>query len=388
MNNLESIYQEMNIRNKISTENIIIDSTIQDLNSYKNNYCYAIYSLNNFILYPSWIRLIEWLNSFINDEAIIYNLIPEKTDGMLHQTLLQILSFKESIKYTSIDINKSLEECKNILNNNNKHIKIIYRGLVFTKTGLAIRGFPYIENDYNYIMNLRKTIENELKTKQLPCDIPYFNNILHATLLRWKKMPSDFIINKLNDEINKWEECIIGELRINNWTIGKATWKMLDHERDDIYEISTKQLILHRGLSIHDRLTENEPNTLATRDNNNLNVECDIWYHKNKWYLGHDSPTYLIENIDLFLKSKQRLIHAKDGKTLAEIIDYCNKRGYDNEIFYHTNEDYVLTTSNMIIAYPGKELYKNTLCMMPENMNREITNEEYNNIIGVCSDNL
>jgi hypothetical protein len=307
---------------------------------------------------------------------------------MLHQTLLQILSFKESTKYTSIDINKSLEECKNILNNNNKHIKIIYRGLVFTKTGLAIRGFPYIENDYNYIMNLRKTIENELKTKQLPCDIPYFNNILHATLLRWKKMPSDFIMNKLNNEIHKWEECIIGELRINNWTIGKASWKMLDHERDDIYKIPTKQLILHRGLSIHDRLAENEPNTLAIRDNNNLNVECDIWYHKNNWYLGHDSPTYLIENIDLFLKSKQRLIHAKDGKTLAEIIDYCNKRGYDNEIFYHTNEDYVLTTSNMIIAYPGKELYKNTLCMMPENMNREITNDEFNNIIGLCSDNL
>jgi hypothetical protein len=87
------------------------------------------------------------------------------------------------------------------------------------------------------------------------------------------------------------------------------------------------------------------------------------------------------------LKEKQELFtdvtYSRD-----EIIDYCNKRGYDNEIFYHTNEDYVLTTSNMIIAYPGKELYKNTLCMMPENMNREITNDEFNNIIGLCSDNL
>ena len=388
MNHLEDIYNEMNIRNKISKDNIIIDPTLDILDSYKNNFCYAIYSLNNFIVCPSYIRLTKWLQSFINDEAVLYNLIPNNTEGLLHQTLLQILSFKESNKYTEYHINKSLELCKNILDNNNKYIKIIYRGIVFTKTGLALKGYPYIDNDYYYIMNLRKLIENQLKENNVPYDIPYFNNILHTTLLRWKKMPSDYIIDRLNNEINKWEECIFGELRIHDWIIGKASYKMLENERNDIYKIPTKLLILHRGLSINDSLIENHPDTLESREINNYYIECDIWYVNNNWYLGHDTPTYLIKDFDLFLKSKQRLIHAKDGNTLAEIINYCNKRGYDNEIFYHTDEDYILTTQNTIIAYPGKPLYKNTLCMMPENMNRAITCDEYNNIVGICSDTL
>ena len=75
------------------------------------------------------------------------------------------------------------------------------------------------------------------------------------------------------------------------------------------------------------------------------------------------------------------LIHAKDGYTFSKLLEYCRERGYDNEILYHTTEDYVLTTKRNIIVYPGKYIYNGNICMMPENMGRIVSLIEKNNII-------
>ena len=335
-----------------------------------------------------FIRLNNWIHSIIlNNESIIYSVHPDHNGGILHQTLLQFISFKESIHYTNEEINKSLEICKQIMKENNIYIRIVYRGLVWTKTGLALKGFPYDIRDYDKIMKLRILIETKLKELKLPCDIPYTNDIIHSTFLRWKNKPSQNVIELLNKSLHKWDECVFGEIRISKWVIGKASWKMLDYERKDIYIIDSTNNILHRGIRKIDKLLENSPDTLNKRYNEQYYVECDIWYQNDNWYLGHDTPEFLID-IEDFLKIKTRIIHAKDGYTFAKLIKYCNERGYDNEIFYHTTEDYVLTSSKNIIAYPGKYLHKNTICMMPENMNRDLSEKEKNNIIAICSDLL
>jgi hypothetical protein len=133
---------------------------------------------------------------------------------------------------------------------------------------------------------------------------------------------------------------------------------------------------------------ENDPTILYTQCKQGIHVECDMWYTSTGWFLGHDAPTHQID-IETFLKStRNALIHAKDGKTFSRLIRCCKEHGYDNEIFYHTTEDYVLTTRGNIIVYPGKYIIQNSICMMPENMNRDITNDEYNNIVGICSDKL
>ena len=82
------------------------------------------------------------------------------------------------------------------------------------------------------------------------------------------------------------------------------------------------------------------------------------------------------------------LIHAKDGNTFSTITRYCNERGYPNEIFYHTTEDYILTSKGNIIVFPGKEILPASICMMPENAGREYSVEEQMNMSGICSDNI
>ena len=90
----------------------------------------------------------------------------------------------------------------------------------------------------------------------------------------------------------------------------------------------------------------------------------------------------------IYLSEQSNLIHAKDGETFARLLKYCRERGFNNEIFYHTSEDYVLSTRGNIIAYPGKELYSGSFCMMPESMGRNITDIEQKNIGQICSDSL
>ena len=383
---LENIYEEMYARNRpVNLYDINYDINLDT----SNIYCYAIYGLGSWHLQPSWLRLNKYIREIIQDSiGCFYSVHPILNEGILHQTLLQFISFANSSKYSQDEIKKSLDECYRIIKEKGKYLQVTYRGLVWTKIGLALRGYPNTSKDYEYIMSIRDEIECSLKEKGLPCDIPYKNNILHSTFLRWKSPPSQEVIDKLNATIYKWDECVFGEIRISEWTIGKASWKMLDSEREDTHTIRVPKILLHRGNNDLDNLPENSPDTIYKRNDEGYSVECDIWFQEDKWYLGHDIPEYKIQNIEVFLAKRSNLIHAKNGKTFAKLLKYCRERGFNNEIFYHTTEDYVLTTRGNIIAYPGEILYDNNLCMMPESIGRNISEQEKNNIVEICSDSL
>jgi hypothetical protein len=383
---LENIYDKMNVRNRpINLYDIKYDINLD--NSIER--CYAIYGLGNWYLQPSWLRLNKYIRKIIPDSVgCFYSVHPTFNEGILHQTLLQFISFTSSSKYSQEDIKKSLEECYRIIKEKGKYLQITYRGLVWTKTGLALRGYPNTLRDYENIMTMRDEIENTLKDRGLPCDIPYKNDILHSTFLRWKAPPSQEVIDKLNQTTHKWHECVFGEIRISEWNIGKASWRMLDQEREDIYSVRVPKILLHRGNNGLDTLNENHPSTINIRNSEGYAVECDIWFRVDKWYLGHDTPEYEVMDLEVFLSERSNLIHAKDGETFAKLLKYCRERGFNNEIFYHTSEDYVLSTRGNIIAYPGNELYSGSFCMMPESMGRNITDIEQKNIGEICSDSL
>lgn len=383
---LENIYEEMNARNSpINLYDIKYDTNLDK----SNERCYAIYGLGNWYLQPGWLRLNKYIREVITESVgCFYSVHPKFNEGILHQTLLQFISFTNSSKYSQDEINKSLAECYRIIKEKGKYLQVTYRGLVWTKTGLAFRGYPNTSKDYQYIMSIRDEIEHTLKEKGLPCDIPYKNDILHSTFLRWRTTPSQEVIDNLNRTIHKWDECVFGEIRISEWKIGRASWKMLDCEREDVYSVRVPKLLLHRGNNGVDDLSENDPITIDARNAEGYAVECDIWFRDNKWYLGHDAPEYEVLDLGVFLTERSNLIHAKDGETFAKLVKYCRERGFNNEIFYHTIEDYVISTRGTIIAYPGKELYDGNLCMMPENMGRSITDKEKKNIGEICSDSL
>ena len=69
-------------------------------------------------------------------------------------------------------------------------------------------------------------------------------------------------------------------------------------------------LISHRG-NLRGRIPkyENNPSYIEKALKEGFDVEIDVWYKDNEWYLGHDEPTYHI-NMN-WLRNKKLWCHAK-----------------------------------------------------------------------------
>ena len=132
--------------------------------------------------------------------------------------------------------------------------------------------------------------------------------------------------------------------------------------------------ISHRGnLNGTNSDMENKPSYILNALKKNFDVEVDVWLNKNKFYLGHDGPRYLVEN--KFFKQKRLWLHAKNIEAFSELLKM------NINCFWHQNDDVTLTSNGFIWTYPGKKLTKNSICVLPE-LN-EITKF---NCAGVCSD--
>ena len=131
------------------------------------------------------------------------------------------------------------------------------------------------------------------------------------------------------------------------------------------------KIISHRGnlVGINKKL-ENNPNhilnVLAKFD-----VEVDVWFIDNKWFLGHDIPQY--EVLFDFFKNNMWL-HCKN-------LQACQQLSKTNlNWFWHENDKITLTSKGYIWAYPkiyvdnGITVEFDYLSSLP------------NNILGVCTD--
>jgi hypothetical protein len=136
------------------------------------------------------------------------------------------------------------------------------------------------------------------------------------------------------------------------------------------------KLIAHRG-NVHgpNINRENQPDYIKDALTDGYDVEIDVWFLENKWYLGHDGPQYKVKYD--FLTLDGLWLHAKNGDAFYHLLQdcYCN-------VFWHTDEDWVLTSKNDIWTYPNKFLYPNSICVLPElGYNGDIKNCK-----GICSD--
>ena len=134
-------------------------------------------------------------------------------------------------------------------------------------------------------------------------------------------------------------------------------------------------LIAHRGnLFGPQPEKENKPEYISAALEKGFDVEIDVWRCDSTWALGHDEPQYETELT--FISQKGLWIHCKNFDALQTLIDTAS----DLNFFYHTNEDYVLTSQNYIWAYPNKLGENRTICVLPEYHNT-IT-EKFD---GICS---
>jgi hypothetical protein len=134
-------------------------------------------------------------------------------------------------------------------------------------------------------------------------------------------------------------------------------------------------LIAHRGNIDGPRPSwENNPEYIQSALSKGYHCEIDVWSINDKWYLGHDSPDYLIDKS--FLLQNKLWCHAKNLSALENLTNT------NATYFWHQNDNYTLTSNNFIWTFPGFPLTKNSICVMPE----ENPDFKIDACSGICSD--
>ena len=134
-------------------------------------------------------------------------------------------------------------------------------------------------------------------------------------------------------------------------------------------------LISHRG-NIEEKKPnqENKPEYIKKALFHGFDVEIDVWYIDNKYYLGHDLPQYEIK--EDFLQNANLWCHAKNIEAL-----YKMKLNPLIHCFYHISDKVTLTSKGYLWTYPNNKLTDKSICVLPE-----IQKIKIDNCAGICSD--
>jgi hypothetical protein len=135
-------------------------------------------------------------------------------------------------------------------------------------------------------------------------------------------------------------------------------------------------LISHRGNlngKVVDR--ENHPDYIDEAIKAGYDVEIDVWMVNNEFYLGHDKPQYKVIYNWLSTRYEKLWIHCKN----VEAVEWFNQNGFN--YFWHEEDTVVLTSMNVLWAYPGKQPIVGSIAVLPE-----IHNDKLDACIGICSD--
>ena len=138
--------------------------------------------------------------------------------------------------------------------------------------------------------------------------------------------------------------------------------------------------IAHRG-NINGRIPEkeNHPDYIDKSILEGFEVEIDLWFINNKFILGHDEPQYEIKFS--LLCNPYIWVHAKDIDAF-EIVVNRELKG-----FWHTNEDFVLTTWKHVWTYPGKTLIDGAIAVLPETVSNYSV-RDLKRCSAICSDEV
>ena len=139
-------------------------------------------------------------------------------------------------------------------------------------------------------------------------------------------------------------------------------------------------LISHRG-NINGKKPdlENKPEYIQNAIKLGYNVEIDVWWFEDGFWLGHDNPTYKIDVT--FLTTNGLWCHAKNMAAIVEMEKLNKTLNFDIHYFWHQEDDCTLTSKNIIWVHPKTKPIKGTISVLPE-----IQDQDVSKCMGVCSD--
>lgn len=134
------------------------------------------------------------------------------------------------------------------------------------------------------------------------------------------------------------------------------------------------KIISHRGNLYGKKIEyENTPNYIEQAFYAGFDVEVDLWFIDDNFYLGHDIPIHLIESSWLISNSNFLWCHAKNIEAFYKL--FCLKLN----CFWHEKDKITITSKGIPWCYPGT-FVKNgiTVCLETAKIDK--------NIYGICTD--
>lgn len=328
-------------------------------------------------LQPSWVRLNSRIKNLLESLGLAsYKTFTPSDDNLIFK-LLDIKFKQPYIKSYLANKLKCLFDESDILR---KAFWIEFIGIGVSDRGLFLKGICQDSSDADYIQFIQNICMNSVNSLTNNNDIKVdINSSTQVYFIEWSPscLPNKFVMEAIQRELIRWEECSFGDMRIRQWCI------------DDVI-IQVYRHICHRGnYSEKNISTENNPEVLDLLDSKLYDVEIDVWLlNTNELWLGHDIPQYKT-SLEWLAKSPRRLIHCKDGDTFSYLLRESGKRGLNLHLFYHTVEDYALTSRGIVLVHPNKPLLDGSLCMMPEmSLEPSLTLKDRDKIFMICSDRV
>ena len=138
-------------------------------------------------------------------------------------------------------------------------------------------------------------------------------------------------------------------------------------------------LISHRGNIDNVNLErENSQSYIQEAIDLDYDVEIDVRYVDDKFWLGHDEPDYEVELKWLLERKNNLWIHCKNFEALSKLIES------DLRVFYHLQEDYTIISDKHIWAHNLENV--DDKCIIPLIDKSDISKWTPTAVYGVCSD--
>jgi glycerophosphoryl diester phosphodiesterase len=142
------------------------------------------------------------------------------------------------------------------------------------------------------------------------------------------------------------------------------------------------RIIAHRGLiNGPDKEFENRPESIELAFENDFDAEIDIWRIDGEWFLGHDDAQYPVDSAWIMSAAPRAWFHCKNAEAMLWMANHSKGINF----FWHDSDDYTLTSTGYIWAYPGSKVEGNSVIVMPERIMR-IEDLKTVECYGVCTD--
>jgi hypothetical protein len=152
------------------------------------------------------------------------------------------------------------------------------------------------------------------------------------------------------------------------------------------------RIISHRGLtSGPDKNRENNPKYIEECIKLGFDVEIDLWSGKEFLSLGHDKPEYEVKSQWLEENANNLFIHCKDLRSLNSliflntVINHFKDKENTFHYFWHENDQYTLTSNNLIWQAHTKEVSNNSI-IVDLNLENDYNSPKLKHVYGVCTD--